>query len=130
MADIKEVLVGVITKNNKYLLIRRSQDSRYDPGRWEFISLMVKDSVQTVKELRSRIKEETNLTVSLVREGDPFSVKDEYGEWLVRPFLFNVTDANVELDSSHVDYKWVKDYELKEFETVADLDKNLEALGK
>jgi predicted NUDIX family NTP pyrophosphohydrolase len=128
MDEVKEVLVGVVKLSGKYLLIKRTEHAKYDPGRWEFVSLMVRGG-EELPELEARVLSETGLKTDFIKEGAPFKVLDEYGEWLVRPFLFEAADSKVKLDDNHTDYQWVKKSELDNFETVADLKKNLDSFG-
>lgn len=123
----KEVMVAVLTHKDKLLVMKRAENSRYDPGRWEFVSMMTRKE-DIPRTLEEQIHAETGLRPILRKKGKPFKVSDEYGKWIVRPFLFETESVAVNLDSDHTEHKWIQKAELKKLETVKDLDKNLIAL--
>ena len=126
MDRVKVVFVGVIADSGKYLIIKRNGAQKYDPGRWEFVSMMA-GTGSDVALLEGRVKKETGLKPQLLREGKAFKVVDEYGQWSVQPFLFEHNGGEVTLDASHDEYRWVTASELKNYDTVKDLDKNIKA---
>jgi predicted NUDIX family NTP pyrophosphohydrolase len=128
MNDPKEVLVGVVEKGGKYLIIKRSPSSHFDPNRWEFVSLMSGPGT-TEKDVEEQIKKETGLRTSIVKQGTVFRIEDEYGKWHVKPFLFETSSSQVRLDKNHTDYKWINKSELNQLETVKGLEKNLSAFS-
>lgn len=68
--------------------------------------------------------------MEFVKAGNDFKVYDEYGEWLLHPFLFEAASDNVVLrQKDHSEYQWILTGDLKLYKTVKDLDKNLLALG-
>lgn len=127
MEEAKEILVGVVQKGSKVLIIKRATHNKYDPGRWEFVSVFVKET-DIEKQAVSQVKSETGLNVKLIKVGNVFKVEDEYGNWLIHPFLFMPQNQEVKIDKDHTDYRWVTPGELIDFDCVKDLDGNLTAL--
>lgn len=128
MAEVKEILVGVVHDGQKALIIERTADSKYDPARWEFVSAFIENG-DVIEQTTERVKKETGLDVQFVKAGEPFEVKDEYGQWLIHPFLFKPLTAQVKLDANHSGYAWVTSEQLAHYSTVRELDKNLRAFG-
>lgn len=44
MAEVKEIIVEIIKKGDKFLLLHRQPGKEFDPDRWEFVSAFVKDN--------------------------------------------------------------------------------------
>jgi 8-oxo-dGTP pyrophosphatase MutT (NUDIX family) len=125
---VKKILVGIVKTNGKVLILKRSNNEKYDPGRWEFVSGFPKNS-NYEEQIEKKAAEETGLEAKITKSGHQFEVNDEYGVWLINPFLLSSTSTDVKLEKSHTDYQWIKPNQLQDFNCVKDLDKNLEALG-
>ncbi len=128
MAEVKEILVGVVHNGQKALIIERAADSSYDPARWEFVSAFIEGG-DIAQQAAERIKKETGLEVTLMKVGEPFRVDDEYGQWLIHPLLFKPVTEQIKLDLDHTGYAWVTAEQLTHYNTVRELDKNLQAFG-
>ena len=128
MAEVKEILVAVVHDGHKALIIERAADSSYDPARWEFVSAFIQEG-DMVEQATERVKKETGLDVHLAKTGEPFTVDDEYGHWLVHPLLFKPVSTQIKLDRDHTGYAWVTAEQLSHYNTVRELDKNLKAFG-
>ncbi len=42
MNETKEIIVGVVCGDGKVLIIKRAAHNRFDPDRWEFVSVFIK----------------------------------------------------------------------------------------
>jgi len=130
MEQIKEIIVGVVKKGEKFLILHRQSNKKFDPNKWEFISGFVKGKADLKKYVIEQIKKETVLNVEFIKFGKDFTVDDEYGMWSIHPFLFKAIKDNVVLQyKDHLEYKWVLAEDLKFYSTVKDLDKNLASLN-
>lgn len=126
---MKKITVSVILFKNKILLLKRASTSKYDPGKWEFVSGFVKEDGDIRQQSQKRTLYETGLNTSFIKQGEDFEVEDEYGKWLIYPFLFSSISDKVQLrETSHTQYKWISLEELSQHDCVKDLDKNLAAL--
>ena len=127
---MKEITVGVVRCKGKLLILKRQKNKTYDPDRWEFVSGFIKKSRSLAEQAAEQVSFETGLKPVLEKEGDVFEVKDEYGKWIIHPFLFSVESSQVKIrKEDHSEYKWADIEELDRLECVKDLDKNLVALG-
>lgn len=125
---MKEIIVAIVQYKGKILLLKRAETKRFDPGKWEFISGFVKkENLQNFA--KEQVLYETGLNTNFVKRGDDFKVYDEYGEWLIHPFLFSSESEDVRLREDHETYKWIEPIDLPKFNTVHDLKKNLTALN-
>ena len=123
-----EIIVAVVLFNKKVLILKRKADKRYDPNKWEFVSGFVKEKNLAVF-AEKQVAFETGLKVKLVRAGKQFEVHDEYGAWLIHPFVFEAENERVKLSSDHVEYRWINADQILNYDCVKDLEKNLEMLG-
>ncbi len=82
------------------------------------------------------IHEETGLgepDVRLVRQGEPLEVLDPEHDvaWRVNPFLFAVRDPSlVRLDWEHTESRWIDPGEMRDLETVPQLEETWERVCK
>lgn len=125
---MKEIIVVVVQYKKKILLLKRQQNKRYDPGKWEFVSGFV--NKRNLKNFaKERVLYETGLRTTFIKKGDDFKAYDEYGKWLIHPFLFSSDSENVQLREDHEKYEWIEINKLSKFNKVHDLEKNLIALN-
>ena len=111
------------------MILHRKGDKKFGPNRWEFVSAFVEDNPGLQEYAQKQVGDETGLEVKFVRRGADFTVFDEYGEWLIHPFLFEARSENAVLrPADHTEFKWVSASETNKYETVKDLEKNLRAL--
>lgn len=111
-----------------FLLLKRSENRDVQPGKWDFPSGHIDEDEEPKNAALRELKEETGLLGKVLKSGEPFAVDTEDGFYEVHPFLVKVK-GTVELSREHTDYKWVKSSELKDFETVEGLKKDLEKVG-
>lgn len=126
---MKEIIVAVVQYKGKILLLKRAETKHFDPGKWEFVSGFINNEKDLRKFARERVLFETGLETIFVKKGEDFKVNDEYGEWLIHPFIFSSNSANVVLKYDHERYEWMEPNDLSKFNTVHDLEKNLTALN-
>lgn len=119
-----------IIKDNKILILKRSDRVRTFKGKWATVSGYIEEYEKPYETAIKEIEEEIDLKkeeVEFVREGNLIYVNEE---WVVHPYLFKVNTDKIKLDWEHVDYKWIKPEELKNYDTVPKLKEALEsALG-
>ncbi len=125
---MKEIIVAVLKYGSRILLLKRNRNKRFDPDRWEFVSGFVKENDLEVVAIK-QVLCETGLIAKIIKKGEIFEINDEYGKWLIHPFLLEVDSDKVILREDHLEYKWINPIELINYETVKDLDKNLVSLG-
>lgn len=117
MVDRPRILLvarAVIVGDGRILLIRRSRDDRWEPGKWEIPGGKL-DSGQAVLEVVQReVKEETGLAIEVGR-GEIFTFSDkkttESGKYkgyyyLALIFRTNNFSGKLRLGSEHEDSRW------------------------
>jgi len=117
------------SEKKKFLIVKRAETKKSNPGKWEFPGGGVEEG-ETPQEAGLReLKEETGLKGKILKSGEPGKVEVDIWELKVYPFLVEVPDEDVELSKEHTDYRWVKRKDLKKFDTVNGLKKELSAVG-
>ena len=98
---------GIISREGRYLLIRRAANSSFDPGLWDLPGGKLDFGEELVETLRREVKEETGLTI---RVGGPFATWHFFkGEVFVTgiTFLCEYTGGEVTLSPEHSDFAWI-----------------------
>lgn len=100
----------IINDNNEILLVKRSKDSRTEPGMWSRPGGQVEFNESASEAVEREIKEETNLIVKVIRSlefTDNFS-DDNATHWIALGFLakhISGEPKNIE-PYKHDDVKW------------------------
>lgn len=139
------VVTGIVVKDGKYLVSKRSEEEDNFPGFWTVPGgkLETKDYMQREKDtsvqwynvledlLRREVREEVgveikniNYVTSLVyirSDGIPALIISLYADW---------ASGEVALEDSMTDYKWVTLGEAKELELIEGIYEELEILDK
>ncbi|MFB6292159.1 MAG: NUDIX domain-containing protein [Candidatus Nanohaloarchaea archaeon] len=113
--------------DDEFLMVERSPDRKWFPGRWEFPSGVIEDEEPKEAALRE-LREETGLVGKPGLTGEPHIVESEYGVFRVHPVLVLVDREEVELTDEHSEYRWLGLSGIDELDTVKGLKKDLEAL--
>ena len=108
--------VVILDKEDKCLLIKRSKQSKGNPGKWDFPGGKV-DPGETFDEgLMREVFEETKLKISLER---PLTVVESESPTNRVIYLFmegRLLNGNIELSEEHEDFIWVDPKDLSEME--------------
>ena len=129
MIGTRVIVVGIVKYKDRVLLLRRRDDSHFSPGKWEFVSGFMEPNETTEETVVREVKEETSLDCAIVRHGRIVEVKDEFGRWVIIPYLCEVKNDKVTIDpKEHEEFVWVYPKNVKEYNSVADLPKDLEAV--
>ena len=130
MIGTRVIVVGVVKFGERILILRRRDDSKFDPGKWECVSAFMKEHETAEETVFREVKEESGLECAIVRHGKLVEVKDQYGRWVIIPYLCEVKDDKVAIDPhEHEEFVWVYPKNVKEYKIVSDLPKDLEAVG-
>ncbi len=112
-------------KEEKILILKRSDKVRTYNGLWSGISGYVEKNEEPVDTAYKEINEEVGLTkdqVELVRQGESISFTDNYkGEkynWKVFTFLFFKKNGKINIDWEHSEYRWINPSEIEGYDTV------------
>ena len=115
-----------IKKDGKILLLKRSENVRSYRGKWATVSGYVEKNEMPEETALKEIREEIGVEVKLIRKGKIIHVKDKEGNWFVHPFLFEIKSGNIRIDWEHVEYRWIKLEEIKNYDAVPMLKEALE----
>lgn len=116
------VVTCFLRNDGEVLLFRRSEAVGSYQGLWGGVAGHAEGDPDTAA--RREVREETGLDpqdLSAVRAGDPFEVRDDEGEWLVHPYLFDCPTRAVEPNWETERYEWVPPTAILRRETVTDL---------
>ncbi len=112
----------------KFLVLKRAEDKKFYPGRWEFPGGNIEDE-EPEKTVLREVREETGLVGTVIRREGPFQWESKYGHVRTHPFLVKVDSSEVEMSREHSKYRWVEREELSELEMYPGNRKALEVLG-
>ena len=117
--DTYVITTALIRYKKKYLIGKRAKSKKFAPGQWEFISGFV-DEVGSAEEIILReLQEETALRGKIVRSGNPYTVRDQEGRWIVLPFVINTTSDNFVLNKEdHSELRWISVSELSKYRDI------------
>ncbi len=108
-----------ITKKDKHILIlKRSDKVRTYKGKWATVSGYIEADEKPYETALKEIKEEIGLEkqdIKLIREGKLIYVNKE---WIVHPYLFEANSDKIKIDWEHVEYKWIKPEEIKNYDAL------------
>ncbi len=93
------VYVSVLVQNQggQVLLVKRSPDSKFAPGQWEFVNGGI-DPGETAEQTAVReLIEEAGIGIdqSMLTPGNIYETTDADGRWVVLPFKVTVQDYRV-----------------------------------
>lgn len=117
-----------ILKDREILIMKRSDRVRTYKGRWATVSGYVEPGEEPYETAVKEIEEEIGLKkdqVKLIREGKLIFVNKE---WVVHPYLFKASSDLIKIDWEHVEYKWIKPEEIKNYATVPRFKEALESV--
>jgi 8-oxo-dGTP diphosphatase len=132
MAITYVAVVGVVVKldDNCILLLKRNDQRRTSPNKWQTPSGFINEGESAEEAVLREVKEETSLEGTIKKSGKAFEVVDEWARWIIVPFLISVVSDKVVIDTKeHSEFRWVKLDEVSSFECVKGIDEDLKAVG-
>ena len=129
------VVTAILKRNNKILLLKRSQKVRTYKGKWAGVSGYLEENEEPLERALKEIEEETGLKkedVILIKKAEAIEFYDEKEKmrWKVHPFLFEAKKDEIKIDWEHETYKWIEIDEIEEYETVPKLKETIYSLIK
>ncbi|MCK4808697.1 MAG: NUDIX domain-containing protein [Candidatus Aenigmarchaeota archaeon] len=123
-------VVGIIKFDDKILLLKRNGDRTTSPNMWQGVSGALKEREAAEDAVLREVKEETGLDGRIVRAGDIIDVSDEFGRWIVIPFLVSVDSDDVKIDENeHTEFRWISPAYVDDFDCVVGTRKELVVFG-
>ena len=125
------VVTGVVKNGNKFLILKKSPKDYNYPSRWSFCSGYVKEFESAEDGVLREIKEETGLTAKIMKKGKLFQKDDNKSgkSWVIMVFLCEAKSKGVKLDHENVKFEWISYRDIKNYQTVPGLQKDLKVLG-
>ena len=124
-------VTSIVINNGKVLILKKSPKDWNYPNKWSFCSGYAKEFEPAEETAVREIREETGLSAKIVKKGKIFRTIDRKSKktWIVAPFLCKVKARNVRLDHENVEFRWISCKDIKKFDTVPGLQKDLKVSG-
>lgn len=109
---------AIIRKNNKILLLRRSDKNKKYKGFWQLPEGHIEEAESPLDAVKREIKEEINcvLTKPKIKGTTPAHIKLNGRNYLVIRIVFEgLNKGRIKLDADHSEYKW---FDLEEVEKI------------
>ncbi len=122
---------ALVCYGRKFLLIKRTTEARGDYYHWEFPGGRLEFGESPMQALKREINEETGLEVEkLILLNAWNSFKDECTEIIGLTYICTANGDNVMLSKEHSDYEWVTYEEMKDYNLVKGMSRQLEELNR
>lgn len=102
----------IIAYNNTYLFLQRAPTSKFNKLKWEFPGGKIEKNEKIIEGILREVKEETGLNVTLLGEVS----RIENDERTAITYFGKSENNNVLISSEHIEYKWMNQNKIKEFE--------------
>lgn len=109
---------GLVIRDGKVLLVRRSPTDQWRPGRWEFPGGKLDRGERLVPSLKREVHEETGITVKVI---EPLYFGDEYPKGPKGIQLINLiltcryTGGDVKLSFEHDGFVWATPADIRKY---------------
>lgn len=129
-----KIVTSFIQDNQKILILRRSNKVKTMKGLWAGISGIIEKNETPLTRAKIEIHEEVGISedkIRLVKAAERLKVNSpqyENHEWEIFPFLFEAKNPDIKLNWENSEYRWITIDELKNYNTVPNLEKVLQNL--
>ena len=126
-----KIVTSFIKDNDKFLLLKRSQQVKTMKGLWAGISGIIEKDEEPLVRAKIEIFEELGIpedAISLLKTAEQIKVESpqyKNHEWEIFPFLFKVKEPKIKLNWENSEYRWIDTDEISNYETVPNLEKVL-----
>ena len=129
------IVTSFIKDDEKVLILKRSNKVKSMKCLWAGVSgIIEKDDITPLDRAKTEIFEETGINeteIELLKSIEQIKIESaQYRnhEWNIFPFLFKAKNPKIKLNWENSDYDWIKPNEIKNYETVPELEKILFSL--
>ena len=129
-----KIVTSFLSYNDKFLILKRSNQVRSMNGLWSGVSGVIEKNEEPIKRARIEIFEELGISekhVTLIKSNNELIVESpqyKNHQWLIFPFLFKTDKNEIKLNWENSEFKWIDVNQLKEFNTVPNIEKILLSL--
>jgi len=129
------IVTSFIKNNDKVLILKRSDKVKSMKCLWAGVSgIIEKNDATPLARAKTEILEETGINeeeVELLKANERIKIEAaqyKNHEWNIFPFLFKTKNLEIKLNWENSEFKWIKPNEIKNYETVPELEKILFSL--
>ena len=129
-----KIVTSFIKNDNNILILKRSNKVKSMKGLWAGVSGIIESDEEPLVRAKIEIFEEVGIEeehLKLLKSPEQIRVESpQYRnhKWEIFPFLFETKNTEIKLNWENSEFKWVEVYQLKEFETVPNLEEILFSL--
>ena len=129
------IVTSFIKNDDKILILKRSDKVKSMKCLWAGVSgIIEKNDTTPLERAKIEIFEETGINeneIELLKSVEQIKIEStqyKNHEWNIFAFLFKTKNPKVKLNWENSDYNWIKPNEIKNYETVPELEKILFSL--
>jgi len=129
------IVTSFIKNGDRILILKRSNKVKSMKCLWAGVSgIIEKNDATPLDRAKTEILEETGIggeEIELVKANKRMKIESaqyKNHEWNIFPFLFNTKNPEIKLNWENSEFKWIKPNEIKNYETVPELEKILFSL--
>ena len=129
------IVTSFIKNDDKILILKRSNKVKTMKCLWSGVSgIIEKNDKKPLDRAKTEIFEETGINenkIELLKSIEQIKIKSaQYRNhmWNIFPFLFKTTNPKIKLNWENSEYNWIEPNEIKNYETVPELEKILFSL--
>ena len=129
------IVTSFIKNDGKVLILKRSDKVKSMKCLWAGVSgIIEKNDTTPLARAKTEIFEETGINeeeIELLKANERIkieAVQYKNHEWNIFPFLFSTKNSKIKLNWENSEFKWIEPNEIKNYETVPELEKILFSL--
>ena len=126
------IVTSFIKNDDRILILKRSDKVKSMKCLWAGVSGIIEENDTTpLARAKTEILEETGINeeeIELLKANERIKIKAaqyKNHEWNIFPFLFKTKNLEIKLNWENSEFKWIKPNEIKNYETVPELEKIL-----
>jgi len=129
------IVTSFIKNSDRILILKRSDKVKSMKCLWAGVSgIIEKNDTSPLARAKTEILEETGINeegIELLKANERIKIEAaqyKNHEWNIFPFLFKTKNPEIKLNWENSEFKWIKPNEIKNYETVPELEKILFSL--
>ena len=129
------IVTSFIKNGDRILILKRSDKVKSMKCLWAGVSgIIEKNDTAPLARAKTEILEETGINeeeIELLKANERIKIEAaqyKNHEWNIFPFLFKTENPEIKLNWENSEFQWIKPNEIKNYETVPELEKILFSL--
>jgi len=129
------IVTSFIKNDDKILILKRSDKVKSMKCLWAGVSgIIEKNDTTPLDRAKTEILEETGISeeeIKLLKAKERIKIEAaqyKNHEWNIFPFLFSTKNTKIKLNWENSDFNWIEPNQIKNYETVPELEKILFSL--